>query len=99
MIPTLTADDILDLPLSTKEKSSTSRNRLGYHVFLSWYFGVFKAQTEEDKRAIVSEFVEDDEDSKAEGLKKEEENLKEEGDEDGSVKSKEIEDELKKNLL
>ena len=40
-----------------------------------------------------------DEDSKAEGLKEEEENLKEEGDEDGSVKSKEIEDELKKNLL
>ena len=63
MIPTLNADDILDLPLSTKEKSSTSRNRLGYHVFLSWYFGVFKAQTEEGKRAIVSEFVEDDEDS------------------------------------
>ena len=40
-----------------------------------------------------------DEDSKAEGLKKEEENSKEEGDEDGSVKLKEIEEELKKNLL
>ena len=63
MIPTLTADEIIELPLSTKEKSSKSRTRLGYHVFLSWYFGEFNALSEESKRFIVSEFVEDDEDS------------------------------------
>ena len=60
MIQILTVDQIIELPLSTKEKYSTSRSRLGYHVFISWYFGEFKALSEESKREIVAEFVEDD---------------------------------------
>ena len=60
MIQILTVDQIIELPLSTKEKYSTSRSRLGYHVFISWYFGEFKALSEESRREIVAEFVEDD---------------------------------------
>ena len=60
MIQVLTVDQIIELPLSTKEKCSTSRSRLGYHVFLSWYFGELKALSEESRREIVGHFVEDD---------------------------------------
>ena len=60
MIQILTVDRIIELPLSTKEKYSTSRSRLGYHVFISRYFGEFKALCEESRREIVAEFVEDD---------------------------------------
>ena len=60
MIQILTVDQIIELPLSTKEKYSTSRSRLGYHVFIPWYFGEFKALSEESRREIVAEFVEDD---------------------------------------
>ena len=60
MIQILTVDQIIELPLSTKEKYSTSRSCLGYHVFISWYFGEFKALSEESRREIVAEFVEDD---------------------------------------
>ena len=56
MIQILTVDQIIELPLSTKEKYSTSRSRLGYHVFISWYFGEFKALSEESRREIVAEF-------------------------------------------
>ena len=60
MIQILTVDQIIELPLSTKEKCSTGRSRLGYYVFISWYFGEFKALSEESRREIFAEFFEDD---------------------------------------
>ena len=56
MIPRLTTNQIIALPLSKKEKLNPSRNRKGYHVFLSWYFCEFKLLNEDDKLQITSPY-------------------------------------------
>ena len=48
------------IPLSTKEKYTLSRTCLGYHVFISCYFGEFKALSEESGLEKVADFFEDD---------------------------------------
>ena len=57
MIPLLNPSQVTNLPLSTKEKLHRSRNRKGYHVFLSWYFGEFKGLDNDVKFHITSPFI------------------------------------------
>ena len=57
MIPVLNPSEVRNLPFSTKEKLHRSRNRKGYCVFLSWYFGEFKGLDNDVKLHITSLFI------------------------------------------
>ena len=53
MIPTLNRDEIV---LSSKEKVNQSRQCIGYHVFLSWYFKQFNELNKATNMDLVSQF-------------------------------------------
>ena len=57
MIPVLTRSEVTNLTFSTKEKLHRSRNRKGYHVFLSWYFGEVKGLGNDEKLQVTSQFI------------------------------------------
>ena len=56
MIQTLNADIIINLHLSAKRKDHQSRNRLGYQVFIVWYFVELNGLSKESKADDVSPF-------------------------------------------
>ena len=46
-------EHIIHLPQTIKEAQHTSRKRIGYHVYLSYYFKVFKRVDNETKKTIM----------------------------------------------
>ena len=48
----LSKNEIINLPVSSKERAHHSRSRKGYHVFLSWYFGKYNLLSKEDKHTM-----------------------------------------------
>ena len=61
MIPCLSTNQIITLPLSKKEKLDPSINCKGYHVFLSWYFSEFNVLNDNDKLLITSPYYNSEE--------------------------------------
>ena len=58
-----TPQDILSLPESQKESNHPSCDRIGYHVYLSYYFKLFNGLEQESKKAIMVRYeVWDDDD-------------------------------------
>ena len=57
MIPNLSKDEIIHLSLSSKEKEHQSLNRIGYHVFISWYFDRLNQLSEHSKEEVLNEFL------------------------------------------
>ena len=57
MIPNLSKDEIIHLSLSSKEKEHQSLNRIGYHVFISWYFDSLNQLCEHSKEEVLNEFL------------------------------------------
>ena len=50
----LSKNEIINLPVSSKERAHHSRSRKGYHVFLSWYFGKYNLLSEEGNHDMFS---------------------------------------------
>ena len=48
----LSKNEIINLPVSSKERAHHSRSRKGYHAFLSWYFGKYNLLSKEDKHTM-----------------------------------------------
>ena len=57
MIPNLSKDEIIQLSLSSKEKDHQIPNRIGYHVFISWYFDRLNQLSEHSKEEVLNEFL------------------------------------------
>ena len=57
MIPNLSKYEIIQLSLSSKEKEHQSLNRIGYHVFISWYFDSLNQLCEHSKEEVLNEFL------------------------------------------
>ena len=49
----LSQDEISELPISTKEENHSSRQRLGYHLFLGYYFSKFSEVLPAEKHASL----------------------------------------------
>ena len=47
-----TADAVISLPFTSKEKQHTSRQRYGYHVYLSFYYTSFKKLNSNEQQAV-----------------------------------------------
>ena len=48
--------DILQHPITEKERNHHSRNRIGYHVYVSAYFNYFTALSYEEKKEILVKY-------------------------------------------
>ena len=60
----LTPEEVINLPLFDKEINHHSRKRIGYHVYLSYYFKLISTLDYERKRQILVQcHVRDDDDA------------------------------------
>ena len=48
-----TADEIVELPNTKRELDHISRKRIGYHVYLSYYFVLFNKLTYDEKKSVM----------------------------------------------
>ena len=56
ILPCLSTNQIITLPLSKKEKLYPSSNRKEYHVYPSWHFSEFNVLNDNDKLLITSPY-------------------------------------------
>ena len=52
MIPDLSKEEIINIPVSSKERAHHSRTRKCYHVLLSWYFGKYNLLSDKEMHGM-----------------------------------------------